>query len=134
MINRARWWVFHNTLFWKSRTHSVNDSIIHDFDWVILEIPVKICIVGMLLTYPIVYYVITGNFRDNSLAQYSSACTASHILLYIALSEMCRSLKLKLPAVSSSTLEEEIICGRKLKLFNTWKKFNIKTLTSGQKF
>ena len=29
-----------------------NDSI-NDFNWVFLEIPVKSCIVGMLLTYPI---------------------------------------------------------------------------------
>ena len=44
--------VSHNALFWKSQTHSVNDTI-NDFDWVFLEIPVKICIVGMLLTCPI---------------------------------------------------------------------------------
>ena len=34
--------------------HSVNDSI-YDFDWVFLEIPVKNCIVGMLLTCHIVF-------------------------------------------------------------------------------
>ena len=40
-----------NALFWKSQTHSVNDSI-YDFDGVSLEIPVKNNIVGMLLTCP----------------------------------------------------------------------------------
>ena len=35
------------------RNPTVNDSI-NDFDWVFLEIPVKICIVGLILTYPIV--------------------------------------------------------------------------------
>ena len=45
-------WVSHNALLWESQTHSVNDSI-YDFDRVFLEIPVKNCIVGMLLTCPI---------------------------------------------------------------------------------
>ena len=51
-VNKACWWVSHNALFWKSQTHSVNDSI-HNFDWVFLEIPVKNCIVGYSLTCPI---------------------------------------------------------------------------------
>ena len=50
--NRACSWVSQNALFSKSQTPSVNDSI--DFEWVILEIPVINCIVGMLLTCPIV--------------------------------------------------------------------------------
>ena len=41
--------VSHNALFWKSHARSVNDSI-YDFDWVVLEIPVKNCIEGKLLT------------------------------------------------------------------------------------
>ena len=46
-------WVSHNALFSKSQTYPINDSIYY-FDWVFLEIPVKNCIVGMLLTCPIV--------------------------------------------------------------------------------
>ena len=45
--------VSHNALFWKSQTHSVNDSI-YNFEIVFLEFPEKNCIVGMLLTCPIV--------------------------------------------------------------------------------
>ena len=52
LINRACQWIFHNALFWKSQTHSVNESI-YGFDGVFLEIPVKNCIVDMLLTCPI---------------------------------------------------------------------------------
>ena len=33
----------------------------YDFDWVFLENPVKNCIVGMLLTYPIVYISLNSN-------------------------------------------------------------------------
>ena len=33
-------------------THSVKDSI-YDLDWIFLEIPMKYCIVGMLLKCPI---------------------------------------------------------------------------------
>ena len=51
-IYRACLWVSRNALFWKSQTHSVNDSI-YNFDWVFLEIPVKNCMVRMLLTGPI---------------------------------------------------------------------------------
>ena len=47
--NRACLWVSHNALFWKSQTHSENDSI-YDFNWVFVESPVKNYIVGMLLT------------------------------------------------------------------------------------
>ena len=50
--NSACYRVSHNALFRTSQTHSGNDSI-SDFDWVFLEIPVKNCIVGMLLTCPI---------------------------------------------------------------------------------
>ena len=55
LIIRACQWVSHNALFLKSQTHSVNvhDSI-YDIDWVFLEIPVKNCIVGMLLTCPLI--------------------------------------------------------------------------------
>ena len=49
MHNRACKWVSHNKLFWDSQTHSLNDSI-YNFDWVFLEIPVRNCIAGMLLT------------------------------------------------------------------------------------
>ena len=45
-------WASHNALLWKSQTHSVNDSI-KDFDQVFQEIPLKNCIVVMLLTCPI---------------------------------------------------------------------------------
>ena len=38
--------------YWKSQTHSVNDSI-YDFYLVFLEIPMENCIVGMLLICPI---------------------------------------------------------------------------------
>ena len=49
IVQTACQWVSHNALFWKSQTHSVNDTI-YNFNWVLLEIPVKNCIVGMLLT------------------------------------------------------------------------------------
>ena len=52
---RACLWVSHNTLFWKS--HSVNDGK-NDFDWVFMEIPMKNCIVGMLLTWPIAEMIV----------------------------------------------------------------------------
>ena len=54
-LNRACLRVSHNALFWESRTHSVNDSI-YDFDWVILKIAVKNCIIEMFLTCPITHY------------------------------------------------------------------------------
>ena len=44
--------VSRNALFQNSQTHSVNDSI-KDFDWLVLQISVKNCIVGMLSTYNI---------------------------------------------------------------------------------
>ena len=44
------YWVSHNALFWKSWTQSMIAHMI--FDWVFLEIPVKICIVGRFLTCP----------------------------------------------------------------------------------
>ena len=40
----------------ESQTRSVNDGI-YDFDWVFPEIPLKNCIVGMLLTYCIVCWI-----------------------------------------------------------------------------
>ena len=44
-----------NALFWKSQTHSVNDSIhVYDFIWIFLEISVKNCIVGILLACHII--------------------------------------------------------------------------------
>ena len=46
----------HNALSWKFQTHSVNDSMMNDFDWVFLEIPVGNYIVGMLLTCPISFW------------------------------------------------------------------------------
>ena len=36
----------------ENQTHAVNDSL-YDFEWVFLEIPVKNCIVGMLIKRPI---------------------------------------------------------------------------------
>ena len=51
--NRQCWRISHIALLWNSQTHSVNDTI-YDFDWVFLEIPVKIFIVGVILTCPIV--------------------------------------------------------------------------------
>ena len=41
LFNRASIYpLSNNASFWKSQTNSVNDSI-YDFDWVILEIPIK---------------------------------------------------------------------------------------------
>ena len=48
VFNMVCEWLSDNALFWKS----VNDSL-YDFDWVFPEIPVKSCIVGMLLACPI---------------------------------------------------------------------------------
>ena len=53
-MNWACWWVSNNALFWKSQTHSVNDSIhVYGFAWAFLEIPVKNCIVGILWAFSI---------------------------------------------------------------------------------
>ena len=40
--------------YFENPRHSVNDSILYDFDWEFLEVPVKNCMVGMLLTRPII--------------------------------------------------------------------------------
>ena len=61
----------HNALFQNSLTHSVNDSL-YDFDWVFLEIPVKNCIVGMLLTCPIANKTPSTWFEDSGIAYASS--------------------------------------------------------------
>ena len=62
--NRACCWVSHNALFLKTQTHTLTDSR-YEFDWVFLEIPMKNCIVGMLLTRPIsLSYRLTSLFAD----------------------------------------------------------------------
>ena len=48
VFNMVCEWLSDNASFWKS----VNDSL-YDFDWVFPKIPVKNCIVGMLLACPI---------------------------------------------------------------------------------
>ena len=43
--------LMNNAVLWDSQTHSVNNRIhVFDFNWVFLEIPMKHCIGGMLLT------------------------------------------------------------------------------------
>ena len=64
----------------KSRTHTVNDSI-WDFDWVCMEIVVINCIVGMLLTRPIVisWKLITPKLSAYiSITLWQSGTTAPH--------------------------------------------------------
>ena len=75
--NSACWWVSHNPLFWKSKTHSVNDSI-YDFDWVLLEIPVKTCSAEMLLTCPISFQ---SSISQKLFFIFGGTCSMFHFIM-----------------------------------------------------
>ena len=58
----------------------IPDESVNDFDWVFLEIPVKSCIVGMLLTCPM--RIFGGLFHDVVVGLSHVPSTVSTVRVY----------------------------------------------------
>ena len=63
----------HNALFWNSQAFPFNQTIIYDFDSVILEISVVECVVKRLLTCPIrcARYVGLNKYENTNIFRYA---------------------------------------------------------------